>query len=122
MEKLSAEQVKQVFEQIPGTLRKLAAERDFWKQEATSRIRHDEAEKVARAMHDKGINTEVNFETLVGQLEKAASDGTLSKIAEAVDLVGPDMGEKIARLIDDEPRLSQGSGSDFERFIVGSVG
>lgn len=120
MKKLSSEQVQQVLGQVPGVIRKLAEERDFWKKEANARMRRDEAEKVAQAMHEKGIS-DVPFKDLVDQLEKAAEAGRLDKIAEAVDLVGPNMGEKIASLSNDNTRISGGS-SEFERFILGDVG
>lgn len=121
MKKLSAEQVQSVLSQVPGTLRKLAAERDFWKKEAESRMQRDEAEKVAHAMHEKGISVDVPINELVEQLEKAAQSGRLEKIAEAVDLVGPNMGQKIASLTNDENHTSGGS-SEFERFLLGGVG
>jgi hypothetical protein len=84
-------------------------------------MRRDEAEKVAHAMQEKGISTDVPYEALVDQLEKAASTGQLEKIAEAVDLVGPNMGQKIASLSNDEGR-AQGGPTDFERFLLGGVG
>lgn len=121
MNKLSAEQINQVFSQVPGTLRKLAAERDFWKQEAETRMQHDEATKVASMMHEKGINADVPIKDLIEQLEKAASNGRLPQIAEAVEMVGPDMGTKIASLTNDENR-AQGGSSAFESFILGGVG
>lgn len=121
MNKLSSEQVQQVLGQVPDTLRKLAAERDFWRTEAQARMQRDEAEKVAAAMHEKGISTDVPFKDLVDQLEKAASAGRLEKIAEAVELVGPNMSEKIASLTNDEGKVSGGT-SEFERFILGGVG
>lgn len=121
MKKLSAEQVQSVFGQVPETLRKLASERDFWRNEAQTRMRRDECEKVAHAMHEKGISVEVPFADLVNQLEKAAESGRLEKIAEAVDLVGPNMGQKIASLTNDEGH-AQGGSSSFEQFLLGGIG
>ncbi len=120
MKKLSAEQMQQVFGQVPGTLRKLAAERDFWKKEAQGRIQTDECEKVARQMLDKGIS-DAPLNELVEQLEKAAASGRLEKIAEAVELVGPNMGQKIASLTNDDGQVS-GASSEFERFLMGGIG
>ena len=121
MKKLSAEQVQSVIGQVPGVLRKLASERDFWRDKAMAGMQRDEAEKVAHAMHEKGISADVDFKDLVAQLEKAAEAGRLEKIAEAVDLVGPNMGQKIASLSgDDGP--AQGGSSQFEQFILGGVG
>lgn len=123
MNKLSSEQLQQVLEVIPGTLRSLAGERDYWRKEAQSRMHHEDAEKVARAMHDKGINADTPIDNLIENLEKAAYAGNLEKIAEAVDMVGPDMGQKIASLTGDASTVaSTGSSTDFERYIVGGVG
>lgn len=120
MNKVSSAQVQAVIGAVPGVIRGLAEERDFWRKEAQSRMRRDDAEKVASAMHDKGIQMDVPFEQLVDSLEKAASYGKLEQIAEAVDLVGPNMGEKIASLSDGGHL--QGGVSAFERFILGDVG
>lgn len=119
--KISAAQVQQVLSQVPDTLRKLASERDFWKNEATSRMQRDEVMKVASAMHDKGINLDVAYEDLVANLEKAASAGQLDKIAMAIDLTGPNMAEKIATLTGDESAVTNG-GTMLESYIMGGVG
>lgn len=121
MKKLSAEQINHVFGQVPETLRKLASERDFWKNEAQTRIRHEECAKVAQAMHEKGISLEVPLADLTSNLEKAAEAGKLEKIAEAVDMVGPNMGQKIASLTTDEGH-AQGASSSLEQFILGGIG
>lgn len=120
MKKLSSEEMQQVLGQVPGVIRSLAEERDFWRKEAQARMQRDEAEKVATAMIDKGIS-DTPFADLVDQLEKAAQNGRLEKIAEAVDLVGPNMGQKIASLTGDGERLNGGS-TELERFILGGVG
>ena len=121
MEKLSHEQVQQVLGSVPGTLRKLAEERDYWRKEAESRMVRDEAEKVAHEMHSKGLQLDTPIDDLVNSLEKAASAGKLSEIARAVDLVGPDMGQKIAQLTHDDSR-HQGGSTALEQFILGDVG
>jgi len=121
MEKLSAEQVRQVLGHVPDTIRKLAHERDFWKKEAEARIRRDEAEKVARAMHDKGIEQHVPFDVLVERMEKAAERGELKDIERAVDMVGPDMGSKIAHLTNDE-RVGDYGSDPITRYLVGGIG
>lgn len=122
MEKISNEQMQEVLAQVPGALRKMAQERDFWRTEAEQRMRRDDAEKVAHAMHAKGINADTDFGELVNQLEKAAEQGKLSNIAEAVEMVGPDMGQKIASLAGEGSSPSVGNGSDLVRFILGGVG
>ena len=113
--------MQQVLGYVPDTLRKLAEERDFWKKEAQVRIRRDEAIKVAKAMHDKGIEQHVPFDTLVDRMEKAAERGELQDIERAVDLVGPDMGQKIAQLTSDE-RIDYPGSDPLTRFLVGGIG
>ena len=102
MKKVSARQIRQVLASVPETLRKVAQERDYWRKEAQVRMRRDEAEKVARAMHDKGIEQHVPSDSLVENLEKAAARGELRNIERAVDLVGPDMGAKLAHIANDD--------------------
>ncbi len=117
MKKVSSEQVQEVLMEAAGALRKLASERDHYKQRAESYERRDEAVKVATAMHEKGIDTDTDFGDLVERLEKHAAEGTLAKIAAAVDLVGPDMGAKIAAISDDITH--SGGLNNFERIILG---
>ena len=122
MQKISSEQVQEVLSAVPAALNKLASERDYWKNEAISRMRRDDAEKVASAMHEKGINADTDFSALVQQLEKAAEQGKLPQIAEAVDMVGPDMGQKIASLAGEGGSAGMQDGSDLVRFLLGGVG
>lgn len=121
MEKLSQEQIYELVAEAPGVIRKLASERDYYKDRFEAQTRRDEAEKTAAVMHQKGINLDTDIDTLTASLEKAAENGKLEQIRAAVDMVGPDMGQKVAQLANDEQRISAGS-SDFERFIVGGVG
>lgn len=77
-------------------------------------------EKVAAQMHEKGINTDQDFTDLVEDLEKAAGEGRLPVIQEAVSMTAPNMGTKIASINNDE---NSGMGStQLEQFLVGSVG
>ena len=117
MKKVSQDQVAEVLGAVPGTLRKLASERDFWKGEALSRMHREEATKVAAEMHEKGINTELGFPELVADLEKAAGEGKLAAIAQAVSYVGPDMSAKIAALTD-RNGTGEGGLSKLEAFIM----
>lgn len=117
MKKISQDQLAEVLGAVPGTLRKLASERDFWKEEALSRMHREEATKVAAEMHEKGINVEMGFPELVADLEKAASQGKLATIAQAVSYVGPDMSAKIAALTD--RGTGEGGGlNKLEAFIM----
>jgi len=123
MNKLSSAQVQDLLTKSASAITQLAGERDFWKKEAQARMRHEEAEKVASAMHEKGIQSDVPYESLVAQMEKAAEEGKLEKIAAAVDLVGPNMGEKIGHLVggNNDTQAPEGA-SDFIRFLHGTIG
>lgn len=121
MEKISMSDVHELLAATPPVLRKLASERDFYKEKCAKLERQDSAEKVASAMHLKGIDLDTPYEVLVSRMEKAAEQGKLEQIQAAVDMVGPDMGTKMAQLANGEDRITAGS-SDFERFIVGGVG
>ena len=121
MDKLSKAQVAQVMETVGPTLRKLASERDHAMAMLSAYERQNEAEKVASVMIQKGATSEP-YERVVAQMVKAAEMGELDTIRKALDMSGPDMGDKVASLVDDEHRYSAASATDFERFIVGDIG
>lgn len=121
MEKLSMNDIYELLEATPPVLRKLASERDLYREKCAKLERREEAEKTASSMREKGIDLDTPFETLVDRLEKAAEQGKLGQIQAAVDMVGPDMGTKMAQIANGEDRITAGS-SEFERFIVGGVG
>jgi hypothetical protein len=75
-------------------------------------------EKVAAEMHEKGLNTDMEFAELVDSLEKDAQAGKLPVIQEAVKMAAPNMGHRIAHINNDET-----SGMDpLTKYLVGSVG
>lgn len=119
MDKISHEQIQMLLTEAPTVLRKLAEERDFYKEKAACLERRDHAEKVAFAMHNKGIDTDVAFEDLVTRLEKVAEQGKLEEWERSVEMVGPNMGVKTASVSDETVSTSS---SDFERYIMGNVG
>lgn len=117
MNKLSAQDQREVLAEVPVTLRKVAAERDFYRDLALAGLARQRIEKVASAMIDKGLR-EGNLKNVADELEKAASAGDLNLdvTEQAVKLVGTDMG-KHAHVSDE---LSGASGSsDLERFVLG---
>ena len=120
MEKLSSDE-REVLAAVPGVIESLAMERDAAVSKLAHYERRAQAEKVASAMHKKGIEGDIPFEALVDRMEKAAERGELETIERAVDMVAPDMGTKIASLSTDERRATLG-GSDLERFVVGDLG
>ena len=80
-------------------------------------------EKLAHAMHGKGVNLDVPMETLIGRLEKTAAAGKLETVEQAVDFIGPDMGEKLAQLNNHDERGASSGSSSFEQYIIaGSTG
>lgn len=114
MNKLSQEKVQEVLSEVPTVLRKLAAERDFYKGKlAAIETRHN-VEKIASEMIEKGLETGRVTE-IADRLEKRAASGEidLTTLSNAVSLVGPDMG-KHAHVSDDHSV----SASDLERFIT----
>ena len=122
MEKLSSEQVTALLEDAAHNLRKVAAERDTLLQEVASLRRHQDAEKLASVMQEKGLHQDWSREDLVQHLEKAAQQdpGRYNTIREAVDLIGPDMGAKIASL--GGGTQPAGGLHPFEQYILGQIG
>ncbi len=126
---MSQENIKlaQFFRSTAETVQRLQAERDASEEraklaEATIekfRMR-SEAEKLASEMHQKGLNIEVDFQELVADIEKQASEGKLPVLQEAVKMAAPNMGNRIGNIHSDAP---SGAGmSDFEAFLLGNVG
>ncbi|HEU4635660.1 MAG TPA: hypothetical protein VFS41_05735 [Edaphobacter sp.] len=123
MNKLSNAQIAEVLTDASATLRHQQVQIQDLQEKLAARERRDRAEKLASEMHRKGLELDVAQEALVDRLEKTAEAGKLDAVEHAVDLVGPDMGAKLAQIItnDTTPGSSSG-GSDLERFLVGSVG
>jgi hypothetical protein len=99
---------------------KLASENISLKTKLASIETRLTCEKVAAEMHEKGLNTDVEFPELVDALEKDAQAGRLPVIQEAVKMAAPYMGHRIAHINNDE--TSADGMSDLEKFLVGSVG
>ncbi len=121
MADLDKEKVAKVLADSAQALRSVTAERDKLAGENSTLKRHFEAQKVAEAMHAKGLNLDVPSETLVEDLEKAAADGRLPAIQEAVDMVAPNMGGFTGTLSSDDASVGGGS-SPLESYLVGDVG
>lgn len=118
--KISHAQVSEVLADVPGTLRKLAEENKELREKVAAQELTTRCTKLAHAMHEKNIHSEVEIPDLVEHLEKQAAEGKLDAVEQAVGMVAPDMGMKLAQLTNDERGTS--SSSEFERFIVGGVG
>ena len=98
--KISSDQVQAALAEVPEAIRKLASERDFWREKAVSLMREDEIAKVASEIQARGLDNGQDVEELLGGLRKAASHGKLDTIREALEWAGPNMGEKVASLGD----------------------
>jgi hypothetical protein len=120
MDKISYSKIAQVLEDTRTALLSVTSERDKLAGECTALKRHFEAEKLASEMHTKGLRLGDSHEELVADLEKAAEEGRLPVIQEAVNMAAPNMGLSSIHMTDD---VAPGAGSNhFENFILGSVG
>ena len=93
MEKISAEQVQAVLGEVPGTLRKLASERDALaaqnkqlREALTAYQLSERVEKIAHEVHTKGLEQgRTPDETREFLMQKAAS-GQLDVVEEAISM------------------------------------
>jgi hypothetical protein len=121
--KISSAEVSQVLSAAGDALRKQASYIENLEGRLERLQRRDDAEKLAHVMHHKGIDTDVPVEQLTERLEKLAEQDSkkFANYQDAVDLVGPDMGTKMAQLDNAEERSGIG-GSDLERWLAGQIG
>jgi hypothetical protein len=96
---------------------KLASERDYAVEKLAKYEQQMAVEKVATAMIQKGITTEP-FSRVYADMMKIAEDGKLNVVSAALDMHGPDMGEKVARLADTEGSYVGAGASDLETFLL----
>lgn len=144
LEKISAEQIHAVLADAVVMLPKLAQQRDDYKtkcEELQAKVasyeRRGAIDKLATDMREKGLDSGKSHEELMTDLEVWAQQGKLAEVQRAVELTGPDMGQKIAQVYNDgagsETDLTRylgsgggsdngggsgGSGSDFMRFLL----
>jgi hypothetical protein len=120
MPELDKEKVAKVLADAGVMLRSVASERDKLAAKCAFLERHFEAQKLASVMHTKGLNRDVEYEALVSSLEKAAEEGRLPIIQEAVEMVGPNMGS--FGTLAGEDGATGGGSDNFTSFILGDVG
>jgi hypothetical protein len=120
--KISSAQMAEVFRDASTTLRAQQAHINELETKLASRDQRDRVTKLASEMHRKGLELDTDVGTLADRLEKAAEAGKLDAIEVGVDLVGPDMGQKLASLTNDDGPGASSAASDFERYIVGTAG
>ena len=109
-----SEKVASVLLDAAHALRQVTKERDVLAEKMAHIERRQEAIKVADAMQDKGVNSDRRRDELIGELEKAADDGRLTAIREAVELVGQDMTRNVS--LDDRDHAQ---GNALEQFLMG---
>lgn len=117
--KISSAQVSKLLTDSATALRKTASERDFYKDKCILMERRQMAEKLASTMHSKGMELDTSLDVLADRFEKVAANGKIEEWKLALDLAGPDMGQKLASVSDGH---QVGGGSELERYIVGGVG
>jgi hypothetical protein len=123
MDKLSNAQGAEVLQDAAALIRSQSATISELQEKLASRERQDRVVKLAAAMHAKGVNLDVPVETLIDRLEKTAAAGKLETVEQAVDFIGPDMGEKLAQLNNHDERGASSGSSALEQFIIaGGVG
>ena len=120
MDKESAAQFSTVLADVPVALRSLAAQRDHYMAKCAAMERRQEAEKLAKVAHDKGVYLDSEHEELADHFEKEAAAGKLPEIRRALNMVAPNMGMKLAH-VSDETTIGVGT-SDLERYIHGDIG
>lgn len=120
MDKLSNDKVAEVLLDAKNALLAVTEERNKLAAENSDMKRRIEAEKLASAMHQKGIKTDMDLDELAAELEKEADTGRFDVIQQAVDLVAPNMGMNAGTLTHDD--VTGEGASALEQYIFGKVG
>lgn len=118
--KTAAQKIAAVLTEVPGTLRKLAEERQYWRDRALraegehTKIAHRERiEKLATEMQRKGLDASRTTQDCINLLEKKASEGKLDVIEEAVGM--SPTGRPFGELMDQVPGNAR---NDLESYIL----
>lgn len=123
-EKISAAQAAQVYSEVPGVLRTLVSERNglleknaALRKENAEFKRRDRIEKIARSMHDKGIDPGSSLEEKEDRIKQAAERGrSLDVIEEAIDMTAPN--GDLAKLAEEQPG---NGGNPLEAYLLGGL-
>lgn len=121
MEKIAQEHFSQLLKDAAEALRTVTAQRDDALGKVAAMETHQDATKLAHTMQSKGLTGDLSIAQVTANLEKMASEGKLDTVKAAVDLVGPNMGDKLASLnsndsSDDRPAAA--GMSLLEQFII----
>lgn len=95
MNKLSSDVVRDTLAQVGPTLRALSEENSGLKEKIAHFEKKERVEKLASAMHSKGLNPESTYEEKVAALMQR---GNLAVIEEAVNMSAPQI--KLAEVSD----------------------
>lgn len=114
LEKVGQDKVAEVLSEAAAVIRTVTGERDSALAKLAAMETHQRCEKLASVMVSKGLTSEPH-DYVVGNLEKMASQGKLDEVERAVGMVGPDMGQKIAHLNNDQ---AQGGSSPLESYLL----
>lgn len=115
MDKESKSKFAKVLKEASAVITALTEERDAALAKVAQHERHERAVKVASEMHRKGLD-DTPLDKLAERLEGLASQGKLDSFEQAVEMVGDNMGSKLASLSDDRG-TSVGS-NDLERYLM----
>lgn len=111
MEKIARGKASALLKEAAHTLRSQEEDLVELREKVAFYERKERVEKIASSMRAKGVSDEQPSQ-LVDRLMKAAEAGKLDSIEEAVDMVGPDMGAKLAS-------IGNGQGANSEHKLVG---
>lgn len=123
-EKISAAQAAQVYSEVPGVLRALVSERNTLleknaslRKENEEFKRRDRIEKIARSMHDKGIDPSSSLEEKANRIKEAEARGkSLDVIEEAIDMTAPN--GDLAKLAEEQ---HGNDANQLEAYLLGGL-
>lgn len=121
MEKIAQEHFSQLLKDAAAALRTVTAERDEARSKVAEMTTHQDATKLAQTMQSKGLTGDLSLAQVTANLEKMASEGKLDTVRAAVDLVGPNMVDKLASLNSNDSNDDRPAGagtSMFEQYII----
>jgi len=117
LEKVGQDKAAEAMLEAAQVIRAVTDERDQALAKLAAIEQHTRCEKLASAMAAKNLTSEPH-DYVVSNLEKMAAQGKLDELERAVAMVGPDMGQKIAHLSNDEHH-AQGGTSPLETYLLG---
>lgn len=116
MQKLSSGEKQEVLVEAAEVLRKVAAERDVYRDELLKVAGRKRLEKLAVAMIEKGLESG-SVDEIADRLEKSAEEDDFDLLAteKAVQMAGPNMLSKAASVSD---QSSSEGNSALERYVM----